>query len=661
MISGTELTGAIGVSFGSTPAASFTVNSSTQITASSPAAPAGTIDVTVTSPSGTSLNSASDKFTYEGAPSVASVSPIGGSLGGGSTVVITGTGLIGASAVSFGTVAATSYTVVSATTITAVSPAEPLGTVDVTVTTPAGTSSTSTSDRFTFEVAPTVTAISPASGSLGGGVTVVVTGTGFVGATEVDFGTVAAVSYVVTSSNSIRAVSPLQAAGTVDVTVLTPIGSSATSLADEFTYEAAPSVTSLSPVAGPLAGGTVVTVTGTGFSGASAVDFGSSAASYTVVSSTSLRATSPAASAGSVDVSVTSSSGTSSTGPSDVFTYEAAPSITAVSPAAGLPVGATTVTITGTGFTGASAVSFGATAAASYTIASATTITATSPAEPAGTVDVSVTTPAGTSASGSSDRFSFEGVPTVSALSPAAGPVSGGSVVTITGTAFTDTSAVSFGSRAASSYSVNSSTSITAVSPVGSVGVVDVRVTTPAGRSATSVADQFSYQALPTVTSLSPAAGSISGGTSVTITGSGFSAASGVSFGTTGAASYLIVSSTSILATTPPGSAGTVDVTVTTPLGTSATSASDKFTYEASPAVSALSPLGGPLSGGSSVTITGSGFDDATAVTFGTSPATSFALVSSSEIVAVAPARRGRLGRCDRDDPGRKERGQRSR
>ena len=66
--------------------------------------------------------------------------------------------------------------------------------------------------------------------------------------------------------------------GTVDVRVTTPAGTSAVVTADRYTYVAAPAITSLSPTTGPAAGGTTVTITGSGFNGASAVNFGTSAA-----------------------------------------------------------------------------------------------------------------------------------------------------------------------------------------------------------------------------------------------------------------------------------------------------------------------------------------------------------------------------------------------
>lgn len=83
----------------------------------------------------------------------------------------------------------------------------------------------------------------------------------------------------------------------------------------------------------------------------------------------------------------------------------------------------------------------------------------------------------------------------------------------------------------------------------------------------------------PTVTSISPVSGSPAGGTSVTITGTGFTGATAARFGGTVATSFTVVSSTSITVTAPAGSAGVVDITVTTAAGTSATSSADQFTY----------------------------------------------------------------------------------
>jgi hypothetical protein len=251
-------------------------------------------------------------------------------------------------------------------------------------------------------------------------------------------------------------------------------------------------------------------------------------------------------------------------------------SVTGVSPAGGIAKGGTSVTITGSGFTGATGVSFGGTAA-DFTVVSGTEITATSPPG-SGTVDITVATADGGSATSAADQFTYTApaLPQVTGVFPAGGTTAGGTSVTITGTGFTGATGVSFGGMAAD-FTVVSGTQITATSPPGS-GTADITVTTADGTSATSPADQFAYISPPIVTSVSPATGTAKGGTSVTITGTGFTGATGVSFGGT-AANFTFVSGTEITATSPRGSC-TVDITVTTPDGTSATSPSDTFTYD---------------------------------------------------------------------------------
>ncbi len=241
------------------------------------------------------------------------------------------------------------------------------------------------------------------------------------------------------------------------------------------------------------------------------------------------------------------------------------------------------------------------------------------------------------------DTWTFIPLPTVTNLSPSSGSTIGGTVVTITGTGFSGASVVKFGSTSAQSFVVDSATQITAVSPPGSSGIVDVTVTTSVGTSLPSSGSQFTYishPSVPTVISLSPSAGPTSGGTVVTITGTNFTAVSTVNFGSTPAQNFIVDSATQITAVSPPGSPGIVNVTVTTPFGTSATSAGSQFTYTAhplAPTVASLSPSSGPTSGGTSVIITGSNFIGVSAVNFGSIPAQSFTVDSTTQITALSP------------------------
>jgi hypothetical protein len=264
----------------------------------------------------------------------------------------------------------------------------------------------------------------------------------------------------------------------------------------------APTVSKIKPNTGPGTGGTSVNISGTGFTGATVVRFGSTeAASFVVNSSTSIKAKSPAG-GGVVDVTVTAGGETSATGPNDRFTY--LPAVTAVSPNRGGVEGGTTVTITGVDFSEATAVDFGSTAAASFTVDSSTSITAESPAEAVGRVHVRVTTPDGTSPiSPGKDIFTF--TPTVTNVSPATGPPAGGTTVTVTGTGFavgeTET-IITFGaSGRARSASCPTTTECVATAPPLQAGEeyvnpVDVRATTNRIVSPKTPGDQFHYHGL---------------------------------------------------------------------------------------------------------------------------------------------------------------------
>src|SRR5262249_45354652 len=285
-------------------------------------------------------------------PTVTQLSTSTGSTVGGTTVVITGTNFGNVIGVSFGSVAAGYFTVNSPTSITAVATAQAAGTVDVRVTTMSGTSATSSADQFTFQdsgassggssgggsnggssgssstAVPTVLSLRTKSGSTNGGDSITIYGSNLTGATPGYFGNVAASSFTISSDGAIVAVTPAMAASTVDVTVRNANGTSTVSQSDRFTFivpGAAPTVTGLDTSSGSTAGGDIVTITGTHFTGATGVSFGGTAVpQFLVVSDTSLVAVSPAGTDGNtVDVRVTNSGGTSAASTVDQYTYHA--------------------------------------------------------------------------------------------------------------------------------------------------------------------------------------------------------------------------------------------------------------------------------------------------------------------------------------------------
>ena len=180
--------------------------------------------------------------------------------------------------------------------------------------------------------------------------------------------------------------------------------------------------------------------------------------------------------------------------------------------------------------------------------------------------------------------------PTVTAITPNSESGNGGTSVTITGTGFSAGATVQLGGVAASNVVAASSTAITATTPAHAAGTVDVVVTNPDGQSATlpggytySVSSNQGPQPPPVLTAVTPGSGSANGGTSMIITGSGFSAGATVQLGGAAATNVVVASSSSITATAPAHTAGSVDVAVTNSDGQSAT-LPGSYTYTTSSA-----------------------------------------------------------------------------
>ena len=352
-------------------------------------------------------------FALGPAPAFTSITPASGPTIGGIPVTIVGTNFVsgGSFGVTIGGAAATSVVWVDSSHITAVTPAGTAGAQNVVIINDDGQAATAIG-AYTYVSPPTFTSITPVSGPTVGGTNVTIVGTNFVsgGSLGVTIDGVAATGVVWVDATHITAVTPAGTAGAKNVVITNNDGQTATG-SNAFTYYGVPTVTLVSPASGPAAGGTSVTITGTGFTSAATVSFGGTPGTgVTFVSDTQITVTSPAkAAGGTVDVRVTTVSGTSAISANDRFTYTGvAPTVTLVSPASGSRLGGTSVTITGTGFTSAAAtVAFGATAGTGVTFVSDTSITVTSPAHAAGLVDVRVTTPGGTSAIVVGDRFTY--------------------------------------------------------------------------------------------------------------------------------------------------------------------------------------------------------------------------------------------------------------
>jgi hypothetical protein len=253
-------------------------------------------------------------------------------------------------------------------------------------------------------------------------------------------------------------------------------GTAPPTLVVEYTT-AVPTIAGFTPSSGPV--GTVVTISGSGFTGATDVAFGGTGATaYTVDSDVQITATVPAG-ASTGPISVVGPAGTATSSGDYTVTSSPPPSIAGFAPGSG-PIG-TVVTISGSGFTGATDVRFNGTSvgAGNYAVDSDAQITAVVPAG-ASTGPVSVDAPGGTASSSTS--FTVMQSPSISGFSPGSGPV--GTVVTITGSGFTGATDVRFDGTGATNYTVDSDAQITATVPSGA-GTGPISVDTAFG-SATS-------------------------------------------------------------------------------------------------------------------------------------------------------------------------------
>jgi len=332
--------------------------------------------------------------------------------------------------------------------------------------------------------APTITSFTPASGPVSTVVTI--TGSKFTGATAVAFNGAAA-GFMVDSDTQILATVPASATtGKISVTNADGTGQSAT----DFILQAPPAITSFSPSDGPTA--TVVTITGSGFTGATTVAFNGTAAGFTLNSDTQIQATVPAG-ATTGKISVTNAIGTGLSTADFIVTN--LPTIASFTPASG--PASTIVTITGSKFTGATTVAFNG-IAAGFTIDSDTQIQATVPAG-ATTGKISVTNADGTGSSATD--FVVIAPPTIASFTPTLGPE--GTEVTINGSFFTGTTGVSFNGNTATTFTVDSDSKIRANVPAGAaIGTGKIIVTNSAG-SAMSPAD-FTITSTPLTLTLNP-------------------------------------------------------------------------------------------------------------------------------------------------------------
>ena len=618
-INGTGFTRANEVDFGAHASPVVTVVSDTRITAVVPDnVGTSAVAVTVKRPGGSAGVSVSNFTPIWPAPAITSFAPA--SAKAGATVTITGTGFLGATAVSFNGHAATVSGAVTDTSVKVIVPDNLDDTGKISLTTPGGT--VQSAGNFTFLSPPVITTF---TGHAAFGASVTIEGSHFTGTTAVKIGGATATFHLV-NDGQLNATVPTGASNTPGPISVTNANGTTLS-ATNFTLDwATPAVTSFAPASARIRA--VVTINGTGFTRANEVDFGAHASPVvTVVSDTRITAVVPDnVGTSAVAVTVKRPGGSAGVSVSNFTPIWPAPAITSFAPASA-KAGAT-VTITGTGFLGATAVSFNGHAATVSGAVTDTSVKVIVPDNLDDTGKISLTTPGGTVQS--AGNFTFLSPPVITTFT---GHAAFGASVTIEGSHFTGTTAVKIGGATATFHLVNDG-QLNATVPTGASNTPGPISVTNANGTTLSATNFTLDWATPTITSFAPATGRI--GTKITITGTHFTRATGVTIGLTPATSVTVVSDTKLTAVIPTDvAAGAQHITVSNP-GATSTASTGTFTPTfPTPTITSFTPTTGIS--GVTVTITGTGFLGATEVDIGGAAALTFTVVSDTKITVVVP------------------------
>ncbi len=408
---------------------------------------------------------------------------------------------------------------------------------------------------FTYFDELVVTGFSPKFGPLAGGNEVSITGTGFTSDVQVLFGGRSSPSITLVSPTQLKVIAPEGAnADVVDLWVYNKNGTSTQRRAYRYTNNVR--VANLAPLTGPLAGGTVVTLSGSGFTGATEVAFGATAGTaLTVVSDSQLTVTTPPASAGAVSVTVTTPQGVWAV--RDGFTYfDAAGTFAVFGVFPHVVRAGDVITVTGQGLDAAVLTASIGGVAAMVGTKTFSTVTLNVPMRGAAPrrsdlLINSATLPA--ALTWAIDLFS---------LTPASGPAVGGTAVTLGGAAFPSDAEVFIGSQAARASMVTAQSTVTATTPPGSGGAPsNVRVREAADHeNETTLPGAFTFLEALAIGRVQPDRGAIAGNTLVTVLGAGFGDSTVIVFAANRAKDVKIVDSHTLTCRTPTGDVGTVNV-----------------------------------------------------------------------------------------------------
>ena len=643
------------VTFGGQPATGVQTVGGATISCVTPPGTIGPVEVVVTQSGGRSTALPLGFWYFDPSrggptPSIAAITPALGPATGGTMVLITGGGFATGARVFFGTGESMGVTVVNGSTLTAVTPASTiLGPVDVRVQNPDGQVVTQNQgfvyvDPRTLGPSPVLTNVTPNAGGSADSTPVAISAQNVVQGALVFAGGVPATGVTV-GTGTVNASFVPHVAGSVDVVITNPDGQSGR-LPNGFTYNRSPPhLTSATPNTVPLSGGLKVLLSGRGFEAGATVTVDGAAVPTTFVDDTLVFITTPPHGAGQVDVTVTNTDSQSSTLTNGLtyanITLGNAPTVTSITPARGPTSGGTVALIQGTNFAQGIRVLFGPTPATSVTVMSDSRLSAIAPAGMAGVVDLTVVNADGQSAQllrafTYVDPSQLGTAPTLASVTPSSGLATGGTQTVLTGAGFQAGMLVFFGGYSAAAAATQNAGIATATSPAGPRGRVDVAITNPDGQSSI-LPNAFSYTPRPEPTTIFPATGPTTGNTPFTLAGNNFASGARVYFGAAEASGVTVASATVITGNTPANPLGTVDVKVVNPDGQQGVLTAG-FTYNPPPSLLAVNPGGGPLAGGTTIMVNGTGFQANATVKVGNNSATNVRVVSSTLLFAVTPS-----------------------
>ena len=649
VISGRRFVATPAVLVGGRPATQVRFISEGLLRATTPAGRTGAQDVIVTNPSGLS-DILRDAYSYVAGPTILDVAPAVGPTTGDTRVSISGQNFQQGAIVLFGDQAAVEVEVLGPSVIEAVTPAAVAAVVDVTLINPDEQRDVA-AGAFTFVPSPEIEAVRPNRGPSFGGSYIVVRGDSFRPGARVFFGDEESLDVVFVDERTLTAQLPVGDPGAVDVSVINPAGQQDT-LSEAFTYVSVgelgdpPDLTQVIPGQGPTSGDTTALAEGDNLDSGVVLLIGRAPASRVFVYDEGARASfaTPASPlTGAVDVHAINSDGQMAT-LTDGFRYTdpddlgAPPQLARVEPDEGSSRGGEPLALSGTGFAPGALALIGGRRASNVRVPSPDLIQLDTPPGSPGAADLVVTNLDGQSTI-LRGAYLYVPPPQIDAITPARGPATAATRVTITGNHFVEGATATVGGRDIEELVVRDAGTILATIPPADdprEGGEDIVVINPDGQSDT-LEQGFTYTPPPEIASIDPEEGPAQGGEVVQVHGASFQPGAIARVGDERAVHVEFITDRQLALTTPPGAAGVAAITVINPDGQSDT-LPGAYTYVPAPRVDRINPTSGSLEGGGSMDVSGNFFQPGAQVLIGANAAGDITFVSAQVLRVTIPA-----------------------